>query len=99
MSPTTHPTQLQAPTVDGTDSKKWTITVGSLQPSPDGVPNKCATLLGKFKVTEFKATSWHGSAAAPSTTAATTYFYIGEHPHRAGWVCLGYLTATGAWVT
>lgn len=55
---------------------KRTITVGRLVAS-DGVADGCSSLLGKFKVTEFKATSWHGSEPEPSTTVSTSYFYIG----------------------
>lgn len=71
----------QAP---GVDSTKRVITVGDLAPSTEG--GDCTSLLGKFRVTEFRAVSWftagqdnYDALAALDTTAVTSYFYIGAH--------------------
>ncbi len=83
---------LQLPGVD-TDIAKRTITVdyASLVPSTSGddVTNGCASLLGKFKVTDFKATSWHDIAKDQTADdLPTAYFYIGAQCIPALWLRL-----------
>ncbi|PRW20926.1 fibronectin type III domain-containing [Chlorella sorokiniana] len=64
------------PGVDSQDSTKRTITVSL---TPTSGTTGCSTLLGKYKVTDFKAVSWHGTAGdkTPLPALPSAYFYMG----------------------